>query len=166
MSHKLMTKTGFLCALYHHHNPSGGALILRTILGVVFVYSGWMKLSAMAMTVGFFASMGLSPGMAHFVAWTELVAGTLLILGVLVKPSSVALATIMSVVVFGFPAQGGPFWGHEFEFTLLVSLLALYVMGPGTYSVGCMCGGASCCGKTCKGSADGSWACPNDCCKK
>jgi len=151
MSHKIMTKKGFLCALYHHHNPSGGALILRVLLGVIFSYSGWLKLANAGTMVGFFQTLGMSAGMLYFVAWTEIIAGILLILGLLIKPSSVALATIVAVVVFGLPAQTpGPFWGHEFEFSLLVSLLALYIMGPGKYVAKCLCGGASCCGKTCR----------------
>ena len=166
-----MTKSGFLCALYHHHNPSGGALILRVVLGFVFTYSGWLKIANMAMSVMFFHSMGMSSGMAHFVAWTEFIAGLLLILGILVKPSSVALATIMAVVVFGIPSQsGGPFWGHEFEFVLLMALISLYVMGPGKYVAACLCGKSSCCGKSCKGGcscgAGDSWKCDKECCNK
>ena len=73
--------------------------------------------------------------MAYFVGYMEVIGGILLILGILTKPTCVALAVDMAVVVWGLASAHGFFWGHELEFVLFVSLLAIYVMGPGRYSL-------------------------------
>lgn len=126
----------FIRKLYARHKPDGGALILRVIIGLVFLLHGWSKVTAIAGTIKFFGMLGLTPFMAYFVGYMEVVGGILLILGFLVKPTVVALAVDMSVVVWGLASQGhGFFWGHELEFVLLVCLLAVYVMGPGRYSL-------------------------------
>ncbi|MDR3558489.1 MAG: DoxX family protein [Candidatus Pacebacteria bacterium] len=127
---------GFVKQLYRHHKPSGGALILRIALGVLFVYEGWTKLSGISGTEHFFAMLGLA---SHFwvylVAYTELVGGILILVGFLTKPVCVALAIDMAVVVWGVPAHGGFDWGHPYEFFLLLTLLSLYIGGPGKYSL-------------------------------
>ena len=129
--------------MYKHHNHSGGALILRLLLGVVFMYHGWIHVSHMEITAKFFGIIGVG-GMAEFVSWLELIGGALIFLGILIKPVCVALATVMAVVVFGLPPKHPDlFLGHELEFVLLVSLLSLYIGGPGKYSV------SACCAKKC-----------------
>ena len=127
---------GFIKQLYRHHKPDGGTLILRIALGMLFISEGWAKLSGIEGTEHFFAMIGLT---AHFwvylVAYTEFIGGILILAGLLIKPVCVALAIDMAVVVWGVPAHGGAFWGHSFEFFLLLTLLALYISGPGKYSV-------------------------------
>jgi putative oxidoreductase len=127
---------GFLKQLYRHHKPDGGALILRLIIGAVFILHGLPKLENMSGTVHFFATLGMVPFMAYFVCWLELIGGALIILGFWIKPVCVALAVDMAVVVWGLPApHGGIFFGHEYEFVLLILLLSLYIGGPGKYSL-------------------------------
>jgi len=126
---------GFIKQLYRHHKPSGGVLILRIALGVLFITEGWTKLSGIAGTEHFFAMLGLSSGWVYLVAYTELIGGILILVGLLIKPVCVALAIDMAVVVWGVPAKGGLYWGHPYEFFLLCVFLALYIMGPGKYSV-------------------------------
>ena len=60
----------------------------------------------------------------------------LILAGILTKPACVALAIEMAIIVWGLPApHGGLFWGHSFEFFLLLALLSLYIGGPGKYSL-------------------------------
>ncbi len=127
---------GFVKQLYNHHKPDGGALLLRLVLGYLFLVAGWWKVTHMAMTVGFFATMGFGPFAAHMVGWVELIAGILLILGILTKPTCVALATQMAVIVWGTDATPSvAYFGHDYNFVLLVTFLALYLIGPGKYSL-------------------------------
>ena len=126
---------GFIKQLYRHHKPSGGALILRIALGMLFICEGWTKLNGIGDTEHFFMTIGLSSGWVYLVAYTEFIGGILILLGLLTKPVCVALAIVMAVVVFGVPSHGGPFWGHSFEFFLLLTLLSLYIGGPGKYSL-------------------------------
>ena len=128
-------RRGFIRQLYRHHKPSGGALILRLALGAVFICEGWTKLSGMSGTEHFFVMLGLAGSTAYFVAYVELIGGILLVLGLLTKPVCVALAIDMAVAVWGVPSHGGAFWGHPFEFFLLLANLSLYIGGPGRYSL-------------------------------
>ncbi|MFA6432258.1 MAG: DoxX family protein [Candidatus Paceibacterota bacterium] len=121
---------------YHQHQSSGGALILRVMIGLTFLIHGYDKLADIAPVIKFFGSLGLSPFQAYLVGWVELVGGALLILGLFMKPSTIALMTVMAVAVFGVPGKStGLFWGHEYEFVLLIALLGLYVLGSGRYSL-------------------------------
>ncbi|MBU6232527.1 MAG: DoxX family protein [Patescibacteria group bacterium] len=127
---------GFLKKLYSHHKPDGGALLLRLVIGVLMLASGWWKLGHMDMNVGFFASMGFGPFAAHFVAWLELIGGILLVIGILTKPVCVAFATEMAVVIWGTAAVPSViYFGHDYNFVLLAVFLSIYLMGPGKYSL-------------------------------
>lgn len=124
-----------LARVYHNRNIDTGALIIRLAIGIIFVSAAWMKMSDMAATVGFFTQMGFSASQAYLVAWVEMIGGILLILGLFIKPASVALAVIMAVVVWGTPGnQYDVFFGHNYQFILLVTLIALYFIGAGRFS--------------------------------
>ncbi len=128
---------GFVRQLYRHHKPSGGALILRIALGLLFISEGWTKLHDLAGTIKFFDMLGFSgpAGWVMLVAYVELIGGILILLGLLTKPVCVALAIEMAVIIWGVSSHGGAFWGHPFEFFLLLALLSLYIGGPGKYSL-------------------------------
>jgi putative oxidoreductase len=129
---------GFVRKLYGHHKPSGGALILRIALGLLFIMEGWNKFMDLGGTIKFFGSLGFNgpAGWVCLVACAELLGGILILVGLLTKPACVALATEMAIIVWGLPApHGGLFWGHSFEFFLLLALLSLYIGGPGKYSL-------------------------------
>lgn len=127
---------GFLKKLYFHHKPSGGALIIRLVLGILMVAAGWWKLNNMGMTVGFFGEMGFTTFQAYLVSWVELVGGVLLVLGLWTKPVCVAFAIEMAVIVWGTPSSPSIiYWGHDYNFVLLAIFLALYLIGPGKYSL-------------------------------
>lgn len=127
---------GFLKQLYGHHKPEGGVLILRLVIGILFISAGWHKVSDISATITGFASLGFTPFQAYLVAWVELLGGLLLVLGILIKPTCVALATVMAVAVFGTPFHPRDiYFGHDYQFILLVFFLALYIMGPGKYSL-------------------------------
>lgn len=122
--------------IYRNHNTDAAALLLRLIIGVTFIAAGWIKLSSMDMTIGFFQTMGFSPFEAYLTTWVELIAGILVILGFLQKPATVALAVIMAVTVWGLPPEPMNFmFGHNYNFTLLVVLVVLYFLGAGKYSI-------------------------------
>ena len=141
---------GFLKKLYGRYKPSGGALILRLVLGILMVAAGWWKVTHMESVLGFFASGGFTHFEAYLVSWVELIGGILLIIGLWNKPVCVAFAIQMAVIVWGTPASDSViYFGHDYGFVLLGCFLALYVMGPGKYSVGYLLSKRGCCsGKT------------------
>jgi putative oxidoreductase len=129
--------SGFVKAMYRNHNASVAALILRIALALVFITEGWAKITNISGTEHFFLMIGLTSHLwVYLVGYVEFIGALLLIVGFLTKPVSVALAIDMVIVVWGLPnPRGGLFWGHAYEFYLLLSLLAMYALGPGKYSL-------------------------------
>jgi putative oxidoreductase len=123
--------------IYRNQNADLAALILRVVLGVLFLSAAWMKVSNMDMTVGFFAQAGYTSFEAHLVGWTEMIGGILVLIGILNKPATIALSVIMAVVVWGgYPDQQyNIFWGNNYEFMILTMLVSLYFIGEGKWSL-------------------------------
>lgn len=129
-----------LCNLADRLNNSDlAALFIRISLGVVFIIAGWMKVSNMAGTIGFFATIGIPAWLTYIVAYAELIGGIMAILGILVRYAGIVLAIIMLVackILFakGFSAMNG---GYEYPFTLMLASLAMTTLGAGKYSLCC-----------------------------
>jgi putative oxidoreductase len=123
-----------------------GILILRLGIGVMFAAHGLQK------AFGFFAGpgingfskmlsgLGFAPPVfwAYLAAYTELLGGVFLILGVFSR-SSAALLLILIVTAAikvhlakGFFLANG---GFEYTFVIAAGCLALILLGPGKYSI-------------------------------
>ena len=116
-----------------------GLLLLRLILGVVFIYHGWAKVTNIEGTLGFFSSIGLgSTALVYLAAYGEFLGGILMILGLWTRLVAPVLVIIMAVAIQtvhlknGFSAAAG---GYEFALTLLVVSDAAGMLGAGKYSV-------------------------------
>jgi putative oxidoreductase len=125
------------------HNKDFGLLVIRVIVGAVFVVHGYQKLGAMAMTVGFFGKLGFAPFLAYLVAWVEFLGGISLIIGFGSKIAA-ALLAVSTLVAFvkvhgpnGFDVGRG---GYEYIITLFAVMVGLLYTGPGRYSIGSSCG--------------------------
>lgn len=114
-------------------------LVVRIVIGAIFVYEGWAKVSDMAHTVGFFASLGIPTFLAYVVAYVELVGGALLIVGFWSCVTAIALAIVMVGAVYFTQANGITSFG--FPLAILAALLSLVASGSGKYSLG----GCPCC---------------------
>lgn len=125
-----------LSSIYQRHNVDTGVLILRVVVGVLFIYAGWFKITHLDMITSMFGGMGFAPWLGGFVGWVELIGGIALILGILMKPATVALGVVMAVIVWGLPPDpmGGLFWGHDYQFILLTALISMYFIGSGKYT--------------------------------
>jgi putative oxidoreductase len=118
-----------------------GLLILRVIVGIVFVAHGAQKVFVWGIdgvTAGF-AGMGVpAPAVvATLVAFGELLGGVALIAGVLTRLASLGLAIIMvgAVTLAHLPAGFFAPEGYEFTLTLAAASLALMFAGAGQLSV-------------------------------
>ena len=126
--------------------PQWASLALRLPLGIIFTAHGAQKLFAwfggygLEGTGQFMASQGLEPGflMALLAGAVEFFGGLALIIGLLVRPTALALAFTMliaGVVVHGgaglFLSNGG----YEFALALLSGSVALVLLGGGKLSV-------------------------------
>lgn len=122
-----------------------GLLILRVMVGVTMIAHGYNHIwggGKIEGTAGWFASMGLKPGILH--AWTasvtELVGGVLLILGFFTPFGAAAVVGVM-VVAFLTNHRGNGFFifrpgeGWEYVINLTAAGLALGALGAGEWSL-------------------------------
>lgn len=121
------------------HNADVGLLLIRVGLAAVFITHGWMKLSDMDATVGFFASLGLSAALAWVVSIIEFVAGIMMLLGVYTCIAGGLLAVVMIGAIATVKGQMGFVGGYEFDLMLLLSAVGVALAGPGRYSAMAMC---------------------------
>jgi putative oxidoreductase len=116
-------------------------LLARVTISGVFIESGWGKLHHLDKVIGFFASLGLpAPSfMAHLVAYTEFVAGILILVGLATRLASIPLVIIMIVALRTAFADklAGPAM-EDFsaltgipEYLYIPLLVWLIVFGPG-----------------------------------
>ncbi|MCC4284088.1 MULTISPECIES: DoxX family protein [Marinobacter] len=127
-------------------NAGWGALALRIPVGIIFVAHGAQKLFGwfggygLEGTGQWLDSIGLSPGylMALLAGGTEFLGGLALIIGLLVRPASAALAFAMLIAIFSAHFQNGLFMsnnGYEFALALLAASVSLLFSGAGHASV-------------------------------
>ncbi|MCA3748821.1 MAG: DoxX family protein [Rubrobacter sp.] len=121
-------------------------LVLRLVLGVIFVAHGAQKLfgsfggPGLKGTAGFFEQLGIRPAypMAVVVGAIEFFGGILAALGFLMPVVAVGLIAVMIGAILtvhlrhGFFAQSG---GYEFNLALIGIALALLLAGAGSYSL-------------------------------
>lgn len=111
-------------------------LLLRVGVGIIFIISGWGKLTGIEGVQGFFGNIGIPlPGiMAWIVAIVEFFGGIMVLLGAYAKIPYLLLAIIMLVAIFTVKLDQG-FGASRLELMLLLASLALYLTGSGQYSV-------------------------------
>jgi putative oxidoreductase len=120
-----------------------GLLLLRVVVGVIFVAHGSQKLFGWFGGYGpqgtgqFFGSIGYRwpVVLAVLVGLTEFGGGLLLALGFLTPLACLGIAVVMlnAIATVAFPK--GFIGGWEFEFTLLTVAIALAATGPGEISI-------------------------------
>ena len=120
-------------------------LIARVLLMILFILSGWAKLTGFDGTVGYMTSLGApAPMLAAAVAVImEFFVGIILILGFYTRP----LAFLFALFVLGTALIGHPFWNMvdperaanmtQFlkNLSIVGGLLLLAVSGPGRFSL-------------------------------
>jgi putative oxidoreductase len=117
------------------------ALLLgRLAVGLVFVGTGWGKVHTIDKVTAFFESLGIpAPGFhAVLVGYSELLCGAALVIGLLTRLATIPLivSMIVAIATARRPDLHGLFdlVGFE-EFTYLVLLVMIAVLGPGRLSM-------------------------------
>lgn len=123
-----------------------GLLILRLVVGLLFVGHGAQKLfgiwggHGLKGTAGFFEAIGLKPGHVHATAAAvmEFGGGALLALGLVTPVASLALIAVMTAAIISVHFAKG-LWvtngGYEYNLVLASVALALAATGPGAWSL-------------------------------
>jgi putative oxidoreductase len=115
-------------------------LLGRLAVGLVFMSTGWGKVHDIEKVTGFFTSLGIPA--PHFqailVGYSELLCGTALVVGLLTRLATVPLIVSMIVAILTAkrPDLHGLFDLVGFdEFTYLVMLLMIAILGPGVLAL-------------------------------
>lgn len=114
-----------------------GPFFLRLALGFIFLAHGYQKLANdKAQFVGWLESMKFRPG--KFWAWSvtavEFLGGIALVLGLFTQLAALILAIQFLVIILWFKRGQKFAGGWEFDFLILLALLALLVLGPGAWA--------------------------------
>lgn len=124
-------------------------LALRLPIGITFMAHGAQKLFGwfggygLEGTGQWMVSIGLTPGylMALMAGSSEFFGGLLLILGLLVRPTSAVLAFTMLMAIVTVHLDNGLFMsnnGYEFGLALLAATVSLAISGAGKLSIDSM----------------------------
>jgi putative oxidoreductase len=124
-------------------SDDAGKLVLRLGLGLIILVHGISKLSGgVGFVSGLLASHGLPPALAYLVYVGEIVAPLLLIVGLYSRPAAwivvinmiAAIGLIRYKDMFVISKSGG--WAMELEGMLLISAVAVALLGAGRFSLG------------------------------
>ncbi|MDA0120277.1 DoxX family protein [Vibrio sp. T11.5] len=121
-------------------------LALRLPVGIIFMAHGAQKLFGwfggygLEGTGQWMASIGLGPGllMALLAGSTEFFGGLFILLGLLTRPASIALAFTMLVAIFSVHFENGLFMsnnGYEFGLALMAASVSLALSGSGKAAI-------------------------------
>lgn len=123
-----------------------GLLIIRLIVGILFIGHGSQKLfgwfggHGLKGTAGWFESIGIRPGvpMAFIAGISEFIGGLLFILGLFTPLAGILIAGTMIMAIIKVHAPNG-LWatsnGYEFNLTLLAVAIGIALTGAGQYSL-------------------------------
>lgn len=113
-----------------------GTLILRVVLGLVFLFHGLDKFqSGIGNTAGWFESIGLPGLLAYAVALIEMVGGILLIIGLFSRIVSGLLVVIMAGAVITVNFAEGFLGGYELDLALMAMAIFIFLNGAKKYSL-------------------------------
>ena len=109
----------------------------RVCLGVLFVETGWGKIHGLTHVIAYFTQLGIPHPVfnAYLVAYTELVGGTLILLGLFTRVAVIPLLISMTVAILTAKRNDISGFGDlvmtvEFTFIILFTWLAIYGAGP------------------------------------
>lgn len=115
-------------------------LVLRLVVGYVFLTAGWGKLNNLEQTTGFFTQLGIPMAgiMTPFVAGVEFLGGLCLLLGLMSRTVAVPLSITMIVALLTAhknDIQSISGLLHEVAFLYLVILIGIMGLGSGMLSL-------------------------------
>jgi putative oxidoreductase len=115
-------------------------LLGRLAVGLLFVSTGWGKVHDIPKVTAFFEHLGIpAPGFnAVLVGYSELICGSLLVVGLLTRLATIPLIVSMIVAILTAKREDlhGLFDLVGFdEFTYLVVLIMIAIIGPGAVAL-------------------------------
>lgn len=120
-----------------------GRLVLRVVLAILILFHGVSKvIGGVGPITGMIAKLGLPAGLGYLVYIGEVVAPTLILIGLFTRAAAlivmvnmiVALLLVHTGQFFSLSNMGG--WALELQGMYLGSAVALALLGAGRYSIG------------------------------
>ena len=119
-----------------------GPLILRIVLGALFITNGWPKLINPSQTQGYFNLIGLPAELALLIGLLEVVGGSFLILGLLTRITGLLFAVEMISAFIIVNTSNVVILPEGYELGLLsipilfmAISISLMMTGPGRFSI-------------------------------
>jgi putative oxidoreductase len=113
-------------------------LLLRIVLGLIFISHGFPKLAHAQQWTQNFAHMGFPGYFAYIAGVLEVFGGAILILGIFTRIAGLLLAIEMAIAVVkvhGLLANPSHVHSYEFPLTLCVAAFVLATVGAGLISI-------------------------------
>lgn len=110
-------------------------LIVRMLLGLIFVYHGWGKVFEPSGTMAFFSSIGLPSFLAPIVGVVEVGGGLMLIAGLFARPAATALLVVIAGALIKVQIPKGLAAGLERDAMIAAALLVIMAFGPGAFAL-------------------------------
>ena len=113
-------------------------LVLRIVLGIIFLYHGYPKLAHTHGNLqGVFIEHGMPGYFVYLAGILETFGGGLFLLGLFTRPAALLLSIEMCVAIWKVHSVHGYFAVHEYEFPLVLAAacFALATVGAGAISL-------------------------------
>lgn len=113
-------------------------LVLRLVLGAIFLAHGWPKLKHLRDTMTNFDGMGFKPGWlwGTLTAFTEFLGGLAVLLGLGTQAVAALFVIEFLVIIVWKIARRAPFIGNvELDLVIFSAAVVLFVVGAGTLSL-------------------------------
>jgi len=125
--------------LYSEETVALGLLVLRVGIGIAFVIHGFPKLfmgGAVGLSKGL-AATGIPGGVvaAYLAGSAEFFGGIALILGMLTRPTTAAMAFTMLIALIFHLNKGDKFVAYSHALESGILFLSLLITGPGKFSL-------------------------------
>ena len=120
-----------------------GLLVVRLVLGVIFFAHGaqkvfgWFGGHGLETTVQMMGKGGIPPFLAYLAAFTELLGGLGVLVGLLARLAGLGLSIVMTVAILKVHLSSGLFAPKGFEFPLALFSMAVLILlaGPGRLAI-------------------------------
>ena len=110
-------------------------LILRVLLGLIFIYHGYGKVFEPSGAMGFFSSIGLPSFLAPIVGVVEVGGGLMLVAGLFARPAATALLIVIAGALIKVQIPKGLAAGLERDAMITAALLVIMAFGPGVFAL-------------------------------
>ena len=109
-------------------------LLIRVIIGIIFVFHGYNKLLDLQNWNKFIVSKNLPEFLGIFSALFETIIGILLIIGLLTRLSSLGLIIFMIIAIYLAHIEE-PTYKYLYQISIILLGITLLITGSGNYSV-------------------------------